>query len=118
MDPIGFALENFDAIGTWRDFEHGSGSPPIDAHGTLVGGFEVDGPVELRAALMANPEVFVSTVVEKLMIYALGRGLVATDMPVVREIVRDAEAEDYRFSALITVIIESAPFRLRAKPGS
>jgi hypothetical protein len=116
MDPIGFALENFDAIGAWRDFEHGSGSPPIDARGTLVGGSEVDGPVELRAALIADPEIFVSTVVEKLMVYAQGRGLAASDMPVVREIVRNAEADDYRFSALIAGIIESAPFRFRTTP--
>jgi hypothetical protein len=116
MDPIGFALENFDAIGAWRDLEHGSGSPPIDARGTLVGGIEIDGPVELRAALIADPEIFVSTVVEKLMVYALGRGLTASDMPVVRAIVADAAADDYRFGALIAGIIESAPFRFRTTP--
>src|SRR5690606_28808746 len=109
-------LENFDAVGAWREYERGSDSPVIDASGRLVGGYDVDGPVELRAALMANPEIFVSTVVEKLMVYALGRGLVATDMPAVRRIVRDARREDYRFGALIEGIVTSVPFRMRAKP--
>jgi Protein of unknown function (DUF1585)/Protein of unknown function (DUF1588) len=117
MDPIGFALENFDAIGGWRDHEYGSASPPIDASGRLVGGIDIDGPVELRQALMAEPDIFVSTVVEKLMVYALGRGLVASDMPVVREIVREAEDNDYRFGALVMGIIESAPFRMRSSPA-
>jgi hypothetical protein len=116
MDPIGFALENFDAVGAWRDNEYGRASPPIDAQGTLVGGIAINGPIELRAALMAEPEIFVSTVVEKLMVYALGRGLVASDMPVVRQIVREAEADDYAFSALVLGIVESAPFRLRVVP--
>jgi len=114
MDPIGFALENFDAIGAWRDHEYGSASPPIDARGTLVGGIDVNGPVELRHALMANPELFVSTVVEKLMVYALGRGLVASDMPAIREIVGKAERRGWRFSDLVLGIVESAPFRMRA----
>ena len=117
MDPIGFALENFDAIGAWRDHEYGSASPPIDARGTLVGGIDIDGPVELRNALMADPEIFVATVVEKLMVYALGRGLVASDMPVVREIVRDTERRGWHFSDLILGIVESAPFRMRTQAG-
>jgi hypothetical protein len=116
MDPIGFALENFDAVGAWRDFEHGIASPRIDAGGRLVGGFDVTGPVELREALMADPEIFVATVVEKLMVYALGRGLVATDMPAVRKIVREAEPAGYRFGALIEGLVDSVPFRMRAKP--
>jgi hypothetical protein len=116
MDPIGFALENFDAVGAWRDYEHGIDSPPIDASGRLVGGFDVAGPVELREALMTDPEIFVATVVEKLMVYALGRGLVATDMSAVRRIVREAEPTGYRFSALIEGIVDSVPFRMRAKP--
>jgi hypothetical protein len=116
MDPIGSALENFDAVGAWRDYEHGIDSPPIDASGRLVGGFDVAGPVELREALMTDPEIFVATVVEKLMVYALGRGLVATDMPAVRRIVREAEPTGYRFSALIEGIVDSVPFRMRAKP--
>jgi hypothetical protein len=115
MDPIGFSLENFDAIGGWRDREHGADSPLIDARGRLLDGSEVEGPVELRQALMAKPEIFVSTVTEKLMVYALGRGLVATDMPVIRKIVRDAEANDYRFSELVLGIAASVPFTMRVK---
>jgi len=116
MDPIGFSLENFDAVGAWRDHERGIASPMIDASGQLIGGIAIDGPVELREALMAEPEIFVSTVVEKLMIYALGRGLVPTDMPVVRNIVAEAEAADYRFGSLISGIVLSDPFRYRIKP--
>lgn len=115
MDPIGFSLENFDAIGTWREHESGLDSPRIDASGRLLDGTEVTGPVELREALMREPEIFVATVVEKLMVYALGRGLVASDMPAVRQIVRDAESADYRFSELILGIVDSVPFRMRAK---
>ena len=113
MDPIGFALENFDAVGAWREREYGSGSAMIDASGRLLDGTEVTGPVELRESLVADPERFVATVTEKLMVYALGRGLVATDMPVVRQIVRDAEAAGYRFGAIVQGIVDSAPFRLR-----
>jgi hypothetical protein len=115
MDPIGFSLENFNAVGAWRDREFGLDSPVIDASGQLVGGIAIEGPVELREALMAEPEQFVSTVVEKLMVYALGRGLVATDMPVVRSVVRNAEARDYRFSDLLAGVVMSDPFRYRVK---
>jgi len=113
MDPIGFALENFNAVGAWREHEFGLDTPSIDSAGRLVGGIDVEGPVELRQALMAEPEIFVSTVVEKLMVYALGRGLVPTDMPTVRRIVSDAESADYRFSVLVDGIVASAPFRQR-----
>jgi hypothetical protein len=116
MDPIGFSLENFNAVGAWRDQEAGSDSPEIDASGQLTDGTPVNGPIELREALVRQPSIFVSTVVEKLMIYALGRGLTAHDMPVVREIVRDAARDDDRFSALVLGIVESVPFRMRAKP--
>jgi hypothetical protein len=118
MDPIGFSLENFDAIGAWRDYEYGSDTPAIDASGRLLDGTDVTGPVELREALMARPDIFVATVVEKLMVYALGRGLVATDMPTVRQIVRNAEAGEYRFSELILGIVESVPFRMRVKEAT
>jgi hypothetical protein len=117
MDPIGFSLENFNAVGAWRDFEHGSDSAPIDARGRLLDGSEVEGPEELREALMAEPEIFVSTVVEKLMTYALGRGLVAEDMPAVRRIVREAEAGGYRFGDLVLGMVKSVPFTMRVKPG-
>jgi hypothetical protein len=118
MDPIGFSLENFDAIGAWRDYEYGRGTPTIDASGRLLDGTDVAGPVELREALMTNPEIFVATVVEKLMVYALGRGLVASDMPTVRQIVRGAEAGEYRFSELVLGIVESVPFTMRVKEAS
>jgi hypothetical protein len=113
MDPIGFALENFDAVGAWREREYGRASPPIDASGRMLDGTDVTGPVELREALMVKPERFATTVTEKLLVYALGRGLVATDMPVVRRIVREAAKDNYRFSALVRGIVASAPFRLR-----
>jgi hypothetical protein len=117
MDPIGFALENFDAVGAWRDYDGGLDGGPIDAGGRLMDGTEVAGPVDLRRALVRQPELFVSTVVEKLMIYALGRGLNGHDMPVVREIVRDAAANDYRFSSLVLGIVDSVPFRMRRDPA-
>jgi len=117
MDPIGFALENFDAVGAWRDREHGLDTPPIDASGRMLDGTEVSGPVELRQSLLGNPEHFVATLTEKLMIYALGRGLVATDMPAIRTIVRDARASDYRFSEIVLGIVRSTPFTMRVKPG-
>jgi hypothetical protein len=110
MDPIGFAMENMDAVGAWRTLEAGA---PIDASGQLTDGTVVNGVVDLRQALLRRPEIFVSTLTEKLMIYALGRGLQPADMPVVRRIVREAGAQDYRFSALIGGIVHSAPFRLR-----
>ena len=90
MDPLGFSLENFDAIGQWRTREEGG---PVDASGQLADGSKVDGPVSLRQALMKRPEQFVGTMTEKLMTYALGRGLEYYDMPVVRSIARDAAAQ-------------------------
>jgi cytochrome c551/c552 len=112
MDPIGLSLENFDAVGAWRDYD-GPGSAKIDASGTLLDGTAINGPVELRTALLKKPEVFVSTVTEKLMIYALGRGLSAHDMPEIRKIVRDAESKNNRFSELILGVVKSKPFLLR-----
>jgi hypothetical protein len=117
MDPIGFALENFDAVGAYRDHESGAGSPRIDSSGRLANGTVVTGAVELRNAIMREPELFVSTVVQKLMTYALGRGLGASDMPVVRRIVREVADENYRFSAIVLAIAESVPFRMRRAPA-
>jgi mono/diheme cytochrome c family protein len=111
MDPIGFALENFDAVGRWRTEEHGE---PIIATGTLVDGTHVDGATELRSALLKYSDRFVQTVTEKLMTYALGRGLEHYDMPVVRSITRSAAKNDYRFSNVILGIVESEPFQMRA----
>jgi hypothetical protein len=110
MDPIGLGLENFDAIGKWRTREPGG---EIDAHGQLVDGTAIDGAAALREAVTANPEQFARVFTEKLLTYALGRGLEARDMPTVRRVVRDAEGDDYRFSALVKGIANSVPFRMR-----
>jgi mono/diheme cytochrome c family protein len=110
MDPIGFALENFDAVGAWRTREAGG---PIDASGELADGTKVDGVVTLRQALLSRPDVFVGTMTEKLLTYALGRGLDYHDMPVVRSIVRQSAAGGYRFSSLVLGIVNSVPFQMR-----
>jgi hypothetical protein len=113
MDPLGFALENFDATGRWRSVTE-SGAK-VDASGILLDGTPVDSPAALRKALLSRPDVFVDTVTEKLMIYALGRGLQTTDMVVVRDVVRNAARDDYRFMSLIMGIVESTPFQMRTK---
>jgi hypothetical protein len=112
MDPIGLSLENFDAVGKWRTVDSGVA---IDASTTLSSGEKVTGPAGLRKALASRPQVFVGTLTENLMTYALGRGVEAPDMPAVRTIVRNAAANDYRFSSLISGIINSAPFQMRVK---
>jgi mono/diheme cytochrome c family protein len=117
MDPLGFALENFDAIGAWRVKDREAGEP-IDSSGRLADGTVVNGPVELRNALLADPTPFVATLAEKLMIYALGRGLEHYDMPAVRRIVREAAREDYRFSAILAGIAKSGPFRFSTVPAA
>ena len=111
MDPLGFALENFDGIGRWRS--HGEDGAEIDAAGTLIDGRAVDGPASLRNALVERPERFVATVAEKLLTYALGRGLEYYDAPAVRKIVRDAAADGYRWSDVVLGIAQSPPFRMR-----
>jgi hypothetical protein len=113
MDPIGFALENFDAVGAWRTEEPGG---RIDASGELADGTKIDGIVALRRALVKRPDVFVGTLTEKLLTYALGLGLDDRDMPTVRAIVRDAARENYRFSSLILGVVRSVPFEMRTKP--
>jgi hypothetical protein len=110
MDPLGFSLENFDATGRWRTKEEAG---QVDASGRLADGTEVDGPVALRRALLKQPESFVRTVTEKLLTYALGRGLEYYDMPVVRDIARNASSEDYHFSSLVMGVVKSTPFRLK-----
>ena len=112
MDPVGFALENFNAIGAWRERD---GDTAIDASGTLVDGTKLVGPEDLTAALMSKSDLFVTNVVEKLMTYALGRAVDYHDMPAVRVIVKQARREDLRFSALILGVVESTPFRYRTK---
>jgi hypothetical protein len=110
MDPLGFALENFDATGQWRKKDH---SGPIDPSGVLADGTKVDGPVALRQALLKQPDRFAHTVAEKLLIYALGRGLEHHDMPVIRKIVHESARADYKFSALIMNIVNSTPFQMK-----
>ena len=110
MDPIGLGLENFDAVGKWRTREPGG---EIDAHGQLADGTAIDGAAALREALSANPEQFARVFTEKLLTYALGRGLEAYDMPTVRRIVREAKGDDYSFSALVKGVAASVPFRMR-----
>ncbi len=116
MDPLGFALDNFDAVGRWRERDRFTGTL-VDSSGILPSGQEISGPDELREALMARPDMFAQAFTEKLMIYALGRGLDAEDMPLVRAIVNEAKAEDYRFSALLLNIINSDAFRLSRVPA-
>jgi mono/diheme cytochrome c family protein len=110
MDPLGFSLDNFDAIGQWRSKEAGAA---IDASGQLADGTKVDGPVALRRALMKHPEQFVRTITEKLLTYGLGRGLEYYDMPTVRMIEQDAAKNNYRFSSLVLGIIKSTPFQMK-----
>src|SRR5207244_5541492 len=99
MDPLGFALENFDGVGRWR--ARGEADTPIDATATLPDGTRFDGPVELRAVLLSRREAFVSTVVTKLLTYSIGRGVEYYDLPAVRAIVRRSAADDYRWSSIL-----------------
>ncbi len=114
MDPIGLSLEHFDAVGAWRATDAGE---PIDTSGQLADGTKVDGPVSLRQALLRHPEIFVETFTEKLLTYALGRGVAYYDMPTVRAIVRDASLHGYQFSSILTGIVKSPPFGMRMKPA-
>ena len=110
MDPVGFSLENFDAVGRWRTFEEGK---PVDATGGLPDGSQFEGVTGLEQALLKRPELFVGTLTEKLLTFALGRGVESYDAPAIRKIVRDARANDYRFSSLIVGIATSTPFQMR-----
>src|SRR5262245_22240664 len=110
LDPMGFALENFDGIGKWRSDESGA---PIDPSGALVDGTHFDGPATFRDALIQHREEYVRSLLEKLLTYALGRGVEYYDMPAIRKISRDAAISDYRWSSLILGIAESMPFRMR-----
>jgi hypothetical protein len=115
MDPLGFALENFNAIGQWRTL--GDAGEPIDASGALPDGTPFQGIDGLRDALLSS-DLFLTTLTEKLMTYALGRGVEYYDMPTVRAIVRDAAADDYRFSDLILGVVASPAFRIRGSEGA
>lgn len=113
MDPVGFALENFDAVGRWRTEEE---HRPVDASGGLADGSTFEGVAGLERALAARPELFAETFAEKLLIFALGRGVAPTDAPALRAIVRRARADDFRFSSVILGIVQSVPFQMRQAP--
>ncbi|MBL8851097.1 MAG: DUF1592 domain-containing protein [Planctomycetaceae bacterium] len=113
IDPVGFSLENFDAVGRWRELDAGL---PIDASGGLPDGSNFTGVDGLEQALCERPEPFVRTLTEKLLTFAVGRGVDERDAPAVRRIDRDARADDYRFSSLVIGIVHSAPFQMRSSP--
>ena len=113
IDPVGFALENFDSVGRWRDT--GPDGAALDVVGTLADGSQVNGPSALEQAILGRPDAFVTVVTEKMLTYALGRGLEPADMPVVRRIVKKAAQNDYRLSTVVLGIVESAPFQMRTK---
>jgi mono/diheme cytochrome c family protein len=113
IDPPGFALENFDPVGNWRDT--GPDGQPLDVAGKLMDGTEVNGPIALRQAILSRPNAFVTIVTQRMMTYALGRKLEPGDMPVVRGIVKKAAQNDYRLSSIVMGIVESAPFQMRTK---
>ncbi len=115
MDPLGFALENFDAVGVWRDVDRYNGAP-IDSAAELPDGTAISGPDDLREALLRNPKQFVQTFTERFLMYALGRTVDYRDMPAVRKIVREAGKKDYRFSELVWQVVASEPFRMRVAP--
>jgi mono/diheme cytochrome c family protein len=118
MDPIGFALENFDADGSWRTRQGGEGGVPIDAAATIWDGTAVNGPNDLRAALLKYSPQFVRTITEKLMTFALGRGVENEDMPVIRTIVRTAHADNDRFQSILMGIVKSDAFQMRVKQAN
>ena len=112
MDPIGFALENFDLVGTWRDVD---GKSPVDASGQLVDGSKLNGPADLREALLARSDAFATNAIEKLFTYALGRPVQYFDMPTVRGVVHRAARSDYRFSSLVLGVVSSDAFQMKVK---
>jgi len=113
IDPVGFALENFDAVGRWRESEDGQ---PVDATGSFIDGSEFVGTSGLEQALLNRPELFVRTLTEKLMTFALGRSIDYYDAPAVRKIVATGREHDYHFSQLVIGIVQSTPFRMRVSP--
>ena len=111
IDPPGFALEHFNPVGQWRETD--AGGAPLDSAGVLADGSKVDGPIALRNAILSRPDAFVTTLTNRLLTYALGRGLEPSDMPVVRRIVKKAALNDYRFESIIVGIVQSQPFQMR-----
>ena len=112
MDPVGFVLENFDATGRWRASDGGA---PIDPSGVMFDGSKLDNPAALRRALTKRPEIFVGVMTEKMLTYALGRGVEFSDMPAVRKIVSNAAKQDFKFSALVAGVVDSTPFQMKVK---
>ena len=110
MDPVGFSLENYDAVGRWRTVEDGKA---IDVSGSLPDGSKFDGAAGLQKALLSRPENFATTLTEKLLTYGLGRGVEYYDAPSVRKIVREARNQDFRFSSFVLGIVSSTPFQMR-----
>jgi hypothetical protein len=110
MDPLGFGLENLNAIGQWRDTD---GKFPVDASGSLPGGRKFTGPKELKALMLQDRDAFVAGLTEKMTIYALGRGLERFDRPTLKTIQSEVAAHDYRFSALVMGIVTSLPFEMK-----
>jgi hypothetical protein len=113
IDPVGFALENFDAVGQWRA-KDADGSP-LDTGGVLADGSKVDGPVALRNVILSRPEAFATTLTERIMTYALGRGVEPADMAVIRRIVKNSAQRNYALQSIISGIVESAPFQMRTR---
>jgi hypothetical protein len=111
MDPIGFALENFDGLGQWRSTM--GGKDMIDSSGVLPDGTKFDGPAGLREVLMSKQDMFVENFTEQLLTYALGRGVEEYDRPVLRQITREAASESHRWSSFILGIVNSTPFQMR-----
>jgi len=115
MDPVGFSLENFNAVGEWRTTDAGVA---IDASGALPDGTKLNGPADLRQALLDRGDQFVAVVTSKLLTYSLGRGIEYYDQPAIRKIMREAAANDYRWSSLILGIVKSQPFQMRVAPAA
>jgi hypothetical protein len=116
MDPIGLSLENLDGVGRWRATSDSGAA--LDVSGTLPDGTKFDGAAGLRRALLAHSDQFINTMTEKLLTYALGRGLEFYDEPTVRKIAREAAAHNYRFTDLVTNIVKSTPFQMKRVPGA
>jgi hypothetical protein len=112
MDPIGFAMENFDAVGRWRERDAGKN---IDTSGALPGGIAFDGVTGLKKVLLSQPELFTGAFTEKLMMYAIGRNVQYYDLPAVRRIVRESAKQDHSFAALVLGVVKSAPFQMRQR---
>ncbi|PYS25275.1 MAG: hypothetical protein DMG11_23205, partial [Acidobacteria bacterium] len=110
IDPLGFALENFDAVGRWRSADAGT---PVDSSGVLPDGTQFEGPLGIRNVLLSRPEEFAAVFAERMLVYALGRGTEYYDYPAIRTIVREAAREEYRWSSLILATARSLPFQMR-----